>query len=216
MFNYFFLFLKSFLAQKFLVSANIDFWGDMYLIDNILVDEAISDVDFLCDLSKCKGACCTIKGVTGAPLLDEELEILQETFPQTKPYLSKKSLDYIENNGMWQGEKGDYSTQTINNRDCVFVFYRGDIAFCAIEQAYRDGKIDFKKPLSCHLFPIRVGDFGGKALYYERMSVCSPALRNGKNKKVKISDMTKEALVRTLGQEWYDKYTEFVENRGNY
>lgn len=186
----------------------------MYLIDNILVDESISDKHFLCDLSKCKGACCTIKGITGAPLLDEELEILKDIFDLVKYYLSDKSLEYIEDFGLWQGEKGDYSTQTINKHDCVFVFYRDNIAYCAIEQAYRDKKINYKKPLSCHLFPVRVGAFGGKALYYEKMSVCSPALHNGKEKNTKIYEMTEEALIRALGQEWYDNYEIFLENKG--
>jgi hypothetical protein len=187
----------------------------MYLIDNILVDENISKRHFLCDLKKCKGGCCTIKGDTGAPLLDSEITVLENIFPSVKTYLSKKSIKYIEKFGMVQGKEGDYSTQTIDGYDCVFVFYRDDIAFCAIEQAYLDKKIDFKKPVSCHLFPVRVSDFGGTALYYEKMDVCKPALKNGKDKNVKINQMTKEAFERSFGKSWTEKYNKFVEEKEN-
>lgn len=185
----------------------------MYLIDNILVDEQISENHFLCDLNRCKGACCNVFGVSGAPLKDEEIDILFAIFDTVKPYLSEKSLQYIEKNNFYQGEPGDYSTNCINNRDCVFVTYdSNNIAYCGIEKAYRDGKTDYKKPISCHLFPVRVGDFGGKALYYEKMSCCKTALYNGKEKDVKIYQMTKEALIRGFGKEWYDKYCNFINN----
>lgn len=186
----------------------------MYLIDKILVDEHIGTKPFLCDLNKCKGACCTIFGTSGAPLLDSEVKVIRELLDKIKPYLSERSLKYIEKHDFFQGKPGNYSTSCIKMRDCVFVYYKDndDIAYCAIEQAYKDGIIEYKKPISCHLFPIRVGEFGGTSLYYEKMSVCKPALKTGKEKDVKIYQMTEEALVRAFGQEWYDKYAEFLNN----
>lgn len=185
----------------------------MYLVENILVDENIHKTNFLCDLNKCKGGCCTIYGYSGAPLLDEEIPVIQENLRIIKKYLSSESNRILKNEKFYQGEKGDYSTLCIDNRDCIFVYYEdgSNIAFCAIEKAYNNQEINFKKPLSCHLFPIRQGDFGGKSIYYEKMDECKPALKNGKKNKVKIYEMTKESLVRAFGLEWYKSYCEFLE-----
>lgn len=182
----------------------------MILIDNILVDEKISKTHFDCDLNKCKGACCTFPGDYGAPLLDEEVKPMEESLQAALPYLSKRNRDYIEENGFYSGSPGDLATNCINKRDCVFVYYEGDIAFCALEKAYREGKTKFQKPVSCHLFPIRVGKFGGKYIYYEKISECNPALEKGRKEGKKIYHSVKDALVRSFGEKWYNEYVRTI------
>ncbi len=178
----------------------------MILIDNILVDERIATTDFDCDLRKCKGACCTFPGEYGAPVLDEEIASIKESLPYALEYLSEKSKKIIEKIGFVVGEPGNMTTVCIEKRDCVFVFYEGDIAFCALEKAYREGKTNFKKPISCHLFPIRTGTFGGKSIYYEKISQCDPAILNGGRNGLKIYSSAKEALIRAFGEIWYNNY----------
>ena len=178
----------------------------MILINDILVEDRIATNYFECDLEKCKGACCTFPGEYGAPLLEEEVDKIREVFPIVKEYLSEKSLNYIKEHGQVQGDPEHHTTMCIDKKDCVFVYYEGEIALCEIEKAYRDGKIDFKKPISCHLFPIRVGYYNGQYLYYEKISQCNPAIPNGFEKNVKIHQSVSEALIRSFGKEWYDKY----------
>lgn len=189
------------------------FFGSMILIDSILVDERIGTTDFDCDLSKCKGACCTFPGEYGAPVLDEEISDIMNSLPFALEYLSDKSKNVIEKIGFVAGEPGNMTTVCIDKRDCVFVFYDGDIALCALEKAFREGKTSFKKPISCHLFPIRVGSFGGKSLYYEKISQCEPAIPNGRRKGLKIYSSVKEALIRAFGDKWYNNYTEKLNSK---
>lgn len=182
----------------------------MILINEILVEDRISTNYFECDLKRCKGACCTFPGEHGAPLLDEEVEIIKDVLPIAMDYLSEKSIKYIEHHGFIQGNSGEYTTMCIDKKDCVFVYYEGDIALCAIEKAYRDKKINFKKPVSCHLFPIRVGDFNGKYLYYEKIPQCNSAISKGFDTNTRIYESVKEALIRAFGDEWYQKYLEEI------
>ncbi|GAB1370877.1 DUF3109 family protein [Candidatus Kapaibacterium sp.] len=178
----------------------------MILIDKILVDEKISTTNFRCDLSKCKGACCTFPGEYGAPVLEEEIKPMMDALPYALEYLSEKSRKIIEEQGFVTGTGDYYHTNCINKRDCVFVYYHDDIALCALEKAYLEGKTKFIKPVSCHLFPIRVGSFGGKYLYYEKIKECDPALTNGKRTGEKIYHTVKEALIRSFGEAWYNNY----------
>lgn len=184
----------------------------MILIQNVLVEEEIASTNFSCDLEKCKGACCTFPGEFGAPVLDEEVGAIENCMDAAKEYLSDRSKKYIEKHGFVKGDKGSYNTVCINNRDCVFVYYEGDIALCALEKAYRDGKTDFIKPVSCHLFPVRMGDFGGTSIYYEKIKECNPALEKGKTEGVHIHDSIKTALIRSFGEEWFKEYLEKIEN----
>ena len=185
----------------------------MILIKDVLVEDRIGNNYFDCDLSKCKGACCTFPGEYGAPVLDEEIEAIKGALPFAMEYLSEKSISIIEKNGFIQGIPGDYTTTCINKRDCVFVYYEGDVALCAIERAYRDGKISFIKPVSCHLFPIRVGDFNGKYLYYEKIPQCNPGVNLGLQTNKKIFESVKDALIRAFGEEWYENYKEELNSK---
>ncbi len=182
----------------------------MFLIDNILIDADIPGTFFMCDLEQCKGACCTFEGEFGAPVLDEEIDVLTTNAEIAKQYLSKRSLDIIQKKGIVDGYPGAYTTVCINKRDCVFVYYEGDVAKCALEKAYFDGKSTFRKPLSCHLFPIRVKNYGGTYLHYEKIDECRTALQNGARNRVLMHQSLKSALVRAFGEEWYDFLDNYV------
>jgi len=183
----------------------------MYYVDGILIDGKIANTNFNCDLEKCKGACCTFPGERGAPLKDEELHLIQDSYDAAKQYLSEDSRKYIEEHGWWQGSKGDYTTNCINNKDCVFVYYEGEIAFCSIEKAYRKGECDFIKPVSCHLFPIRVRKNGNTSLVYEKIPECNPALSKGQVTNMKIYQLAKDGLVRSFGGEWLNNFEKAIE-----
>lgn len=185
----------------------------MILIDNILVNEDILNTGFACDLKKCKGACCTFKGEFGAPVLDSEIEIIQECVVAASEYLSKRSKDIINKIGFVEGKPGDYSTVCIEQKDCVFVYFEGKIAKCALEKAYFNGKTKFRKPISCHLFPIRVNSFGKGFLYYAKFSECDTALENGDNLGIKMYEFVKDSLIRAYGEEWYEMLDQYVKSK---
>jgi hypothetical protein len=173
------------------------------MFQNLKVDPKIFEINFSCDLEKCKGACCTVYGDTGAPLLDDEIEKIARNLEAAKEYLSERSLRYLEKYGFWMKDDfGALATKCIRNQDCVLVYYEGDVAKCALEKAYFEGKSDFRKPISCHLFPIRVRD--GK-LIYEQFSVCSPALKKGEDEKIQMYKFLKESIVRRFGEEFYQE-----------
>jgi hypothetical protein len=185
----------------------------VFVIDNILVDEQLLEKQFLCDLGSCHGACCTMKGGAGAPLLEEEVQMIRDAVVPASKYLSTRSLKILAKEKPVVGQKGDYTTLCIDDADCVFVFYEDGAAKCAIERAFFNGETTFRKPISCHLFPARVADFGGPYIYYEEIPECRPALENGKKTGVRAFEMLKESLVRAFGEEWYKNLTTFVEQQ---
>jgi hypothetical protein len=177
------------------------------------VDEQLTETKFLCDLGSCHGACCTMKGGAGAPLLDKEVQMIRDAVVPASRYLSTRSLKILAKENPVVGSKGDHTTLCIDDADCVFVFYEDGAAKCAIEKAYFNGETDFRKPISCHLFPARVADFGGPYIYYEEIPECRPALENGRETGVRAFEMLKESLVRAFGEEWYGNLTAFVEEQ---
>ena len=131
----------------------------MFQIGKTIVSEDILGKEFVCNLSACKGACC-VDGDAGAPLSQEETLIMESIFPKVKPFLRKEGIEAIEAQGTWtKGKEGDLETPLVDDKDCAYVIYDGATALCGIEQAYNQGVIDWKKPVSCHLYPIRVKDF---------------------------------------------------------
>lgn len=182
----------------------------MILIDEIGVEQKIGKEYFDCDLQACKGACCTFYGDFGAPLSEEEIEIIRknlEIIRENMPERSKKILDQF---GFYENSANHYTTVCINKRDCVFVYYEGDIAFCTIEKTFHEGKINFRKPLSCHLFPIRVSNVAeGEFIYYERIDECKPGRLKGAKQNVLLSESLKESLIRKFGKNWYEKLRKF-------
>lgn len=181
---------------------------EFYEIDNILVNSEVISTNFTCDLGKCKGACCTMESEFGAPITEQEVEKIESILPEVLGYLPEKHSKEIKKKGFWVKKHDQLMTRSINNRECVFVYYDGDIAKCGIEKAYNDGKVDFIKPVSCHLFPIRISEFGGPVLRYEKYSECQPAVENGKKTKIKILEFCRHALERRFGADWFNRIKE--------
>lgn len=184
----------------------------MTFIDGVLVENDIFSTNFMCDLEKCKGACCTFPGEYGAPLLDEEVEIIERLVPIVEKYLPQKAKETIKKYGVVEGKFGDYTTVCINKKDCVFVYYDGDIALCALEKAYLQGESNFRKPISCHLFPIRVRRTGYDYLYYQRIDECNPGVKKGNDIQMRLFDCLAEAIIRKYGLNWFNKVKDFVKS----
>ena len=171
-----------------------------------IIDETIPQIKFACNIAACKGACCTLVGGTGAPLLDEELEQIEQAFPIVKSSLPKEHLEFIAQYGLYEGRSGSYTTMCFNNRACVFVLYENGIARCSFERAFRDEKLKWMKPLSCHLFPIRVSHSAPERLRYERILECDAALNYGRDENIYLSTFLKESLIRAFGLAWYEEF----------
>lgn len=173
-------------------------------IDGVSVPEEFKKINFSCDLEKCKGACCTMESEYGAPITKEEIEIIEKILPFVLKYLPEKNRNQISKSGFWNKKSGSYMTASIENKDCVFVFRENQIAKCAIEKAFHNGEIDFIKPISCHLFPIRVSDFGGPVLRFEEYDECRPAIEKGELAETSVIDFCSESLSRAYGKNWYN------------
>ena len=186
----------------------------MILVGNAVLSDDIKENFFVCDLEACKGACC-VEGDSGAPLEDDETKILEEIYPFVKDYITEEGRQVIAAQGTWVIDSdGDKVTPTLGaNRECAYALYddRG-ILKCGIEQAYLDGKISWKKPISCHLYPIRVTKYDQyDALNYNRWHICDPACQLGKSLQVPLYVFLKEALVRKYGEAWYVELLEDIE-----
>jgi len=179
----------------------------MFQLGKTIVSEEIIEKDFVCNLSACQGVCC-VAGDAGAPLLREETSILEEIYPKIKPYLQQKGIDAIEKQGTWiTGWDGELETPLIDEKEeCAYVIFDGKTAFCAIEKAYNEGIVSWKKPISCHLYPIRIKDFSDfSAVNYDRWDICNDACTLGKELSVPVYKFVKEALIRRFGQQWYNE-----------
>jgi len=185
----------------------------MILVGNAVISDDIKEQFFVCDLGKCKGACC-VEGDAGAPLTDREIEILDKEYPSIAPFLTEEGREAIAQKGTWvidqENEKG---TSTIGeNGACAFATTdaRG-ILKCGIEDAYNQGKTAFKKPVSCHLYPIRITKYDEyEALNYDRWEICDPACSLGSSLGVPLYRFLKDALVRKFGEEWYAELLEEI------
>jgi len=182
----------------------------MIQVDDKIISFDVFEKKFVCDLSTCKGACC-VEGDAGAPLTNKELDVLPYIYNQVKPYMRTEGIVEIEKQGFFVVDgDGDNTTPLVNNKECAFVvFDENEMARCTIEQAYNDGKIDFKKPISCHLFPIRIKQYRDfDAVNYEAINICKPACDCGEQLQVPVYSFLKEPLIRLYGEEWYGKLIE--------
>ena len=176
----------------------------MIIHQNTLISEDIIESNFICNLEKCKGACC-VEGEFGAPLNEDEIKILESEFTNYKPFLSDAGIKAIKKNGVWEKDRdGDIVTTCLPNGQCNFSIYENGILGCGIEKAFNEGKTTFKKPISCHLYPIRITQVAEfEALNYSRWDICKPACNLGNKHKVPIYKFLKEPLIRKDGEDWY-------------
>jgi hypothetical protein len=180
---------------------------NMIKVGEVLVSDEIKDVEFVCHLEKCKGAGC-VEGDLGAPLEDDELEEMRKIQQEVLPYLSDDGKKAIEEQGPYLlDEDGDFSTPTIGGKECAYSTYdEKGVLKCGIEQAYLDGKISFRKPISCHLYPIRITKKKNlEAVNYHKWSICSAACSYGKALEVPLYKFLKTPLIRKYGEAWYNE-----------
>lgn len=185
----------------------------MVIIGNTVVSLDILEKEFCCDLEKCRGCCC-IEGDAGAPLTAEENEKIEELLPMLLPEMTPEARKAVEERGIsYRDPEGELVTQIVDGKDCVFsrVDHNG-WCYCLIEKAFHAGKTDFRKPVSCHLYPIRVKDFSARgdapamsALEYNRWDICHCARVLGKKQHVKLYEYLREPLIRRFGEEWYNE-----------
>ncbi len=177
----------------------------MFQLGKTIVSEEIIEKDFVCNLSACKGACC-VDGDAGAPLELEETKILEGIYPKVKPFLRKEGIAAIESQGIFTtNDFGEHETPLINGADCAYVIFdKKGTALCAIEEAYNQGVINWKKPVSCHLYPVRVKDYTEfSAVNYHKWEICDDACALGKELQVPVYKFVKQALIRKFGEDWY-------------
>lgn len=179
----------------------------MLQIGNTLVSLDLAERMFCCDLQSCLGQCC-IDGDAGAPITEEERDIIEkilpeiwnDLLPQAKEVINEQGVSYID-------EEGDLVTSIVGGQNCVFTtFAEGGMCQCAIEKAFREGRVDFMKPVSCHLYPVRITEYPTfTAVNYHRWKICRCAEALGRKNGVRLYKFLREPLIRRFGQEWYDE-----------
>ncbi len=187
-------------------------------IDDKIVSTELFDECFACDLTQCKGICC-VEGNAGAPLDIDEIDTLEREWDNYRPYMTAEGVAAIEQQGfMVIDDDGDYTTPLVNDAECAYSYTENGVTLCAIERAYRQGECSFQKPISCHLYPIRVINFsnGTVGLNYHRWSVCASARDCGKRLGIPVYKALKEPIIRRFGEDFYatlETAAEFANNQ---
>lgn len=174
-------------------------------IDNKLISSEIFERKFVCDLNACKGACC-VEGDQGAPLMQSEIEELEAVYEQVKPFMRKEGIEAVEKNGVYYNDPWNTpAVSLVDGKECAFVYFDDKgITKCAIEQAYLSGLTNWKKPISCHLYPIRMSKIGENlVLNYDEWNICNPACVCGEKLNVPTYKFLKEPIIRAFGETFY-------------
>ena len=182
----------------------------MIQIQDTILSNDIFEEHFICDLCKCKGQCC-VEGESGAPITQEERAQIQSILPEILDDLSPAAREVIDEQGIsYVDYDGELVTSLVKGRECVFAYYdEHGICKCAIDTAYREGRISVQKPISCHLYPIRLNEYDQfTAVNYHRWSVCQPAVKKGRAEGLPLFRFLKEPLIRKFGEEWYREVCE--------
>lgn len=183
----------------------------MFELGKTVVSEELLESHFVCDLNACKGACC-VEGSSGAPVAESERGILDEIYPQIRSFLRPEGREAIEAQGTYvRGSDGEWETPLVNNKECAYVVFEGKTALCGIERAHKAGAVSWKKPISCHLYPVRIREYTAlTAVNYHKWHICDPACGLGEALKVPIYVFVKEALIRKFGKQWYAELEEIA------
>jgi len=183
----------------------------MIIIDKTLISDNVCEEYFACDLKQCKGKCC-IEGDYGAPLEEEEISILENELEKIKPYMTVEGKEVVFQKGVFVLDiDGIFVTPLIMDKQCAFVYHENDIALCAIEKAFSEKKINFQKPISCHLYPIRIlKQAEYDAVTYHQWNVCKDACKIAKEKGIPLYKHLKEPLIRKYGEKWFEKLDKYL------
>ena len=175
-----------------------------------IVSTQIFDKKFVCDLNACKGACC-IEGNSGAPLTLDEIDLLEDNIEKIKPFMRPEGIEEVDANGVfYMDEDNEAVTTLVNGGECSFVYFdENNITKCSVEQAYNSGQIDFNKPISCHLYPIREKQFNEfRALTYDVWPICAPACACGEKLDVPVYRFLKGPIIRAYGEDFFEALEE--------
>ena len=179
----------------------------MIEIGRTLISRAVVEEYFSCNLAECKGACC-MEGDSGAPLTLEEVKQIKKEYPVIEKYLPEEHRREIQKQGFSViDHDNDTVTPLVKGQQCAYSFFdEQGMLKCSIEKAFLNGKTSFRKPVSCHLFPIRITEYKNfDAVNYEKLEICKPGRVYGKSQQTKLYRLLKEALTRKYGEEWYKK-----------
>ncbi|MEI7981303.1 MAG: DUF3109 family protein [Bacteroidota bacterium] len=184
----------------------------MIALDETLISDEIKTTFFSCDLEQCRGACC-VEGDAGAPLSEEEISLLEDHLDEIKPFMAPSGISEIEGIGVFDYDtEGKFVTPLVNGRECAFVCFDQRIAFCAIEKAYQEKKISFPKPISCHLYPIRIKPTPfNDLLNYHKWPICRKALEKGYKEKMPLYRFLEGALIRKYGRTWFNRLVKLMQ-----
>ena len=186
----------------------------MIQIENTILSNDIIEKYFLCDLTKCKGACC-VEGDSGAPLEKKERKLLDKYYPEIKKYMRPEGIAAVDKNGKYYiDEEHEHVTTLIEGQECAYtIFDKDGIAQCSIEKAWVEKKIPFQKPISCSLYPIRVKEYDRlTAVNFDEWDICESACKLGEEKKILVYKFLKKPLTQKFGEEWYKQLEYFAEN----
>ncbi|NOR86071.1 MAG: DUF3109 family protein [Bacteroidales bacterium] len=185
----------------------------MISIGKTIISEEVIKKQFSCDLNACYGECC-VQGDSGAPLEEDEIGVLEDALDEILPYMTPAGKEVAQLKGVFDyDEDGDFVTTLVEEKECAFVYFENNIALCAIEKAYREGKISFIKPISCHLYPIRISKYSDfEAINYHRWNICDLALLKGKKEQTALYKFVKEPLIRKYGEKWFQTLEEEIES----
>jgi hypothetical protein len=174
----------------------------------VSLDSRILTTSFACDLQACHGACCTVPGGLGAPVREDEVGMMLKAAEAVRPLLSARHLEVLDAHGPLEGPAGDRTTVCVDGAACVFVIEEGEIALCAIERLYRDGRLSWQKPVSCHLYPIRIDPGSPERVRYEEVPICRGGRQRGERENIRLTDFLREALGRAYDRAWTEAVNE--------
>ena len=193
----------------------------MLQIQDKLVSLDLAEQFFCCDLNKCLGGCC-IEGDAGAPITEDERAKIENILPEIWDDLLPQAQEVIRENGVsYIDEEGDLVTSIVDGKNCVFTTYgAGGMCLCAIEKAFREGRIDFMKPCSCHLYPVRLTEYTSfTAVNYHKWKICKCAEILGRKNGIRLYQFLKTPLTMKFGEEWYNELVQaceaYLEEYGN-
>jgi hypothetical protein len=185
----------------------------MITLDNTIISDEIRETWFCCNLEQCKGGCC-VEGDAGAPLEEEEISLLEDYLEFILPYMLPGGKDIVKSLGVFDYDaEGNFVTPLVNDSECSFVYFEDGIARCAIEKAFQEKVIPFPKPVSCHLYPIRIKKLanGEEAVNYHKWPICKKALEKGYKEKIYVYRFLDQALIRKYGRSWYNRLLKLIE-----
>ena len=178
----------------------------MLQIDDTVVSLDLIEKKFVCDLNSCCGACC-VHGDSGGPVSEEEINILEDIIDEVKPFMTAEGIAQVQKEGVFVVDiEGDLVTPTLDGKDCAYAYKDAGITKCSIEKAYLEGKVKFRKPISCYLYPVRLKQYDGFiAVNYDSWEICKPACVLGEKEGIPVYQFLKEPLIAKFGNNWYEQ-----------